>query len=48
MLIFSRLKRNPKKTSSQMIDYYEDLIKKFPILSIEDGLAEDDWKGWKA
>jgi enolase len=31
-----------------MIDYYESLTKKFPILSIEDGLAEDDWKGWKA
>ncbi len=34
-------------TSSQMIDYYEDLIEKYPILSIEDGLAEDDWDGWK-
>ena len=31
-----------------MIDYYEALAKKFPIVSIEDGLAEDDWKGWKA
>ena len=31
-----------------MIDFYEALSKKFPILSIEDGLAEDDWKGWKA
>jgi enolase len=31
-----------------MVDYYEALIKKFPIISIEDGLAEDDWKGWKA
>jgi enolase len=31
-----------------MIDYYEALTKKFPIVSIEDGLAEDDWKGWKA
>ena len=30
-----------------MIEYYEALIKKFPIVSIEDGLAEDDWKGWK-
>ncbi len=30
-----------------MIAYYEGLIKKFPILSIEDGLAEDDWQGWK-
>jgi enolase len=39
---------NPRKTSSQMIDYYESLIEKYPIISIEDGLAEDDWKGWKA
>lgn len=30
-----------------MIDYYEQLIEKFPILSIEDALAEDDWEGWK-
>src|SRR4030042_5842973 len=30
-----------------MIDYYEALIKRFPILSIEDGVAEDDWKGWR-
>lgn len=34
-------------TSSKMIDYYEDLIEKYPILSIEDGLAEEDWDGWK-
>ena len=33
-------------TSSQMIDYYDDLIEKYPILSIEDGLAEEDWDGW--
>ena len=31
-----------------MIDYYEALMNKFPIISIEDGLAEDDWDGWKA
>ena len=31
-----------------MIDFYEALIGKFPIVSIEYGLAEDDWKGWKA
>ena len=30
-----------------MISFYEDLIKKYPIVSIEDGLDEDDWKGWK-
>ena len=38
---------NKVLTSSEMIDYYEDLISKFPIVSIEDGLAEDDWDGWK-
>ena len=31
-----------------MISYYEKLISEYPILSIEDGLAEDDWDGWKA
>ena len=34
-------------TSAQMVDYYDDLISKYPIISIEDGLAEDDWEGWK-
>lgn len=34
-------------TSEQMIDYYEKLVNKFPIISIEDGLSEDDWDGWK-
>ena len=38
---------NKKLTTKQMIDYYEGLIEKYPILSIEDGLAEQDWKGWK-
>jgi len=37
-----------KLTSSQMVDYWEDWSKRFPILSIEDGLAEDDWDGWKS
>ncbi len=36
-----------KKTSSQMVDFYEDWINRYPIISIEDGLAEDDWEGWK-
>ena len=31
-----------------MIEFYEDLLKDYPIISIEDGLAEDDWAGWKA
>jgi len=38
---------NKKLTSEQMIDYYEELIDKYPILSIEDGLSEGDWDGWK-
>jgi enolase len=36
-----------KLTSSEMVDYWTDWSKKYPILSIEDGLAEDDWDGWK-
>jgi enolase len=34
-------------SSAQMIDLYESLLKSFPIVSIEDGLGEDDWDGWK-
>lgn len=34
-------------SSSEMVDFYIDLIKKYPIISIEDGMAEDDWDGWK-
>lgn len=34
------------KTSSQMVEYYAALCEKYPIVSIEDGLDEDDWKGW--
>ena len=30
-----------------MVDFWEDWIDKYPILSIEDGLDEDDWNGWK-
>jgi len=45
---FLKAEKKAKRTSVEMIEYYESLIKKFPILTIEDGLAEDDWKGWKA
>jgi enolase len=37
-----------KVTADHLITYYEKLIKKYPVISIEDGLAENDWKGWKA
>jgi enolase len=36
-----------RKTSEEMIRLYSDLVNRYPIVSIEDGLAEDDWKGWK-
>jgi len=36
-----------KKTAAQMVEYYEMLVSKYPVISIEDGLAEDDWDGWK-
>lgn len=36
------------KTSEEMVEYLDALCKKYPIISIEDGLAEDDWDGWKA
>ena len=37
-----------KKTSAQMVDYYDDLLKFYPLVSIEDPLNEEDWDGWKA
>ena len=36
-----------KRTSSEMVDYWKDWCQKYPLISIEDGLAEDDWAGWK-
>ena len=35
-------------SSDEMVQYYVDLVAKYPIISIEDGMAEDDWEGWKA
>ncbi len=39
--------KKPVKTAEEMVKFYEGLVKKYPIISIEDGLAEDDWNGWK-
>jgi enolase len=33
-------------TPSQMVDYWADWVNRYPIISIEDGMAEDDWDGW--
>jgi enolase len=37
-----------KKTPAQLVEYYQGLVSRHPVLSIEDGFAEGDWKGWKA
>ena len=39
---------DPEKSIEGMISFYDDLISNYPIYSVEDGLAEDDWDGWKA
>lgn len=36
-----------QKTAAQLVDFYEDLVNRYPIISIEDGMAENDWDGWK-
>ncbi len=38
---------SPKKSSLDMVEFYANLVKNYPIVSIEDGLDESDWKGWK-
>jgi enolase len=45
---FYNLRTEGKKvTSAEMVDMYADWVKKYPIVVLEDGLAEDDWEGWK-
>ncbi len=41
-------KRNTQMTADELIKYYEDMLEKYPIISIEDGVAEEDWQGWKS
>lgn len=36
-----------RRSSEELVDYYEDLVRRFPICSIEDGLQEEDWDGWQ-
>jgi len=40
-------KSDMMKTSEEMVDFYANLVDKYPIISLEDGMAEDDWDGWK-
>jgi enolase len=38
---------NEPRDAAQMVEYYTRLVERYPLVSIEDGLAEDDWEGWK-
>ncbi len=40
-------KRDKTMTAEQLIEYYSELVSKYPIMSIEDGLSENDWEGWQ-
>ncbi len=44
--LYNLASENKKLDSDQLIAYYEEWVKKYPIVSIEDGLAENDWEGW--
>jgi len=44
---FLGAEKNPEKSSEQLVDFYVKLCKKYPIISIEDGCDENDWKAWK-
>jgi enolase len=44
--VFKKSDRS-ERTSEQMVDFWANWVKQYPIISIEDGMAEDDWKGWK-
>jgi len=39
--------KQPEKTPAELVDFYIDLVDRYPIVSIEDGMAENDWDGWK-
>ncbi len=44
---YQLISENRALSSEEMVDYYADLVNKYPIISIEDGLAEDDWEGFR-
>ncbi|MDZ4726751.1 MAG: phosphopyruvate hydratase [Leptospira sp.] len=42
-----KAEKKPEKTAEELIEYYSNLVSKYPIITIEDGLDENDWTGWK-
>jgi enolase len=45
--VYNLAAENRKLSSAEMVDFYAKLVERYPIISLEDGLAEDDWDGWK-
>ncbi len=45
--VYNLASENRKLSPAEMVEYYARLVEKYPIISIEDGMAEDDWDGWK-
>ncbi len=43
-----KAEKNPEKTSEELVNYYAELVGKYPIITIEDGLDQNDWVGWKS
>ena len=41
-----RAEESPQRSADQMVSFYADLVRRYPVISIEDGFAEDDWDGW--
>ncbi len=39
--------KKPQKNADEMVQFYQDIVEKYPVISIEDGLDEEDWEGWK-
>ena len=46
--VYTLAGENRSLTSNELVDFYAELCRKYPIVSIEDGMAEDDWEGWAA
>jgi len=44
---FLKAESRPEKSPGEMVQFYENLVNQYPLLSLEDGMAEDDWEGWR-
>ena len=44
---FLKAEAHPEKSPAEMVQFYESMVDKYPVVSLEDGMAEDDWEGWR-